>query len=33
MPLDYLHNHSAFADLIRIVAQQRIIDPAVVEKD
>jgi hypothetical protein len=33
MPADYLHNHPQFADLIRIVAQQRRIDPALVEKD
>jgi len=30
---DYLHNHPEFADLIRIVVQQRGIDPALVEKD
>lgn len=28
MPADYLHNHRQFADLIRIVAQERGIDPA-----
>jgi len=33
MPLDYLHNHSQFADLIRIVAGEKGIDPALVEKD
>jgi hypothetical protein len=33
MPLDYLHNHSQFADLIRIVAKEKGIDPALVEKD
>jgi hypothetical protein len=33
MPADYLHNHPQFADLIRIVAQERSIDPALVEKD
>jgi hypothetical protein len=33
MPADYLHNHSEFADLIRIVAQEKGIDPALVEKD
>lgn len=33
MPADYLHNHRQFADLIRIVAQERGIDPALVEKD
>jgi hypothetical protein len=30
---DYLHNHPQFPDLIRIVAQERAIDPALVEKD
>jgi predicted nucleotidyltransferase component of viral defense system len=30
---DYLHNHPEFSDLIRIVAQQRDVDPALVEKD
>ena len=30
---DYLHNHRQFPELIRIVAQQRGIDPALVEKD
>jgi Nucleotidyl transferase AbiEii toxin, Type IV TA system len=30
---DYLHNHSQFADLIRIVAAERGIDSALVEKD
>ncbi len=30
---DYLHNHPQFADLIRIVAAERGIDPALVEKD
>lgn len=30
---DYLHNHSEFADLIRIVAREMGIDPALVEKD
>src|SRR5215470_4630576 len=29
---DYLHNHPQFADLIRIVASERGIDPALVEK-
>ena len=33
MPADYLHNHPQFADLIRIVAQEKGIDPALVEKD
>jgi hypothetical protein len=33
MPADYLHNHAEFSDLIRIVAEQRGIDPALVEKD
>jgi Nucleotidyl transferase AbiEii toxin, Type IV TA system len=33
MPRDYLHNHSEFADLIRIVAEVEGIDPALVEKD
>jgi nucleotidyltransferase AbiEii toxin of type IV toxin-antitoxin system len=33
MPADYLHNHRQFADLIRIVAQEKGIDPALVEKD
>jgi hypothetical protein len=33
MPLDYLHNHPQFAELIRIVARERKIDPALVEKD
>src|SRR5215470_14003362 len=33
MPGDYLHNHPEFADLIRIVADERGIDPALVEKD
>ena len=32
MPRDYLHNHSQFADLIRIVAGEKGIDPALVEK-
>src|SRR5216684_6329056 len=30
---DYLHNHPQFADLIRIVAEEKGIDPALVEKD
>src|SRR5882757_1701569 len=30
---DFLHNHPAFPDLIRIVAKERGIDPALVEKD
>jgi len=33
MPADYLHNHPQFADLIRIVANERTIAPALVEKD
>jgi predicted nucleotidyltransferase component of viral defense system len=33
MSLDYLHNHPDFPALIRIVAQERGIDPALVEKD
>ena len=33
MPRDFLHNHSQFADLIRIVAEEKGIDPALVEKD
>src|SRR5437016_11242159 len=33
MPRDYLHNHAQFADLIRIVAAEQGIDPALVEKD
>jgi predicted nucleotidyltransferase component of viral defense system len=33
MPTDYLHNHKQFFDLIRIVAEQKGIDPALVEKD
>jgi hypothetical protein len=33
MPRDFLHNHPDFADLIRIVAEEKVIDPALVEKD
>jgi hypothetical protein len=33
VPRDYLHNHPDFFDLIRIVAQEKAIDPALVEKD
>ena len=33
MPRDFLHNHPQFADLIRIVAEEKRIDPALVEKD
>jgi hypothetical protein len=33
MPRDYLHNHPEFADLIRIVAAEKGIDPGLVEKD
>ncbi|NEU99188.1 nucleotidyl transferase AbiEii/AbiGii toxin family protein [Bradyrhizobium uaiense] len=33
MPRDFLHNHPQFADLIRIVVEEKGIDPALVEKD
>ncbi|HYB09055.1 MAG TPA: nucleotidyl transferase AbiEii/AbiGii toxin family protein [Alphaproteobacteria bacterium] len=33
MSADFLHNHTEFPELIRIVAQQKGIDPALVEKD
>lgn len=33
MMLDYLHNHPEFSELIRIVGQDKAIDPALVEKD
>lgn len=33
MPLEYLHNHKDFADLIRIVAGEMKIAPVLVEKD
>src|SRR5450631_1867198 len=33
MPRDYLHNHPEFAELIRIVAAEKGIDPGLVEKD
>ena len=33
MQHDFLHNHPQFADLIRIVADEKGIDPALVEKD
>jgi hypothetical protein len=33
MPRDYLHNHTDFAALIRIVGNEKSIDPALVEKD
>lgn len=33
MSRDYLHNHPEFADLIRIVAAEKSIDPVLVEKD
>jgi hypothetical protein len=33
MPADYLHSHPQFADLVRIVAQEKRIDSALVEKD
>jgi predicted nucleotidyltransferase component of viral defense system len=29
----FLHNHREFSDLIRIVAQEKGIDPALIEKD
>jgi hypothetical protein len=32
MPPDYLHNHRQFPALIRIVAEQKDIDPSLVEK-
>lgn len=32
-PLPYLHQHSGFQELIRIVAEEQGIDPALVEKD
>jgi len=32
VPLDFLHSHRNFSDLIRIVADERRIDPALVEK-
>lgn len=33
MPPDFLHKHAQFPDLIRIVAGEKSIDPALVEKD
>jgi len=33
MPRNYLHNHTEFADLIRIVARDQAIDQGLVEKD
>src|SRR5258705_7004087 len=33
MSADFLHDHQQFPDLIRIVAQENMIDPALVEKD
>jgi hypothetical protein len=33
MPRDYLHNHPESSDLIRIVAEEKGIDPALVEID
>src|SRR6266540_1838962 len=33
MSADHLHNHPQFPELIRIVAQQKGIDPALIEKD
>lgn len=33
MPRDFLHNHHQFPDLIRIVADEQGISPALVEKD
>src|SRR6266700_7530758 len=33
MPADFLHNHPQFPELIRIVAAEKRIDPALVEKD
>ena len=33
MPVDYLHEHPQFAELIRIVAAEKGIDPSLVEKD
>ena len=33
MPRDFLHNHRQFAELVRIVADEKRIDPALVEKD
>jgi len=33
MPRDFLHNHAAFRDLLRIVAAEKKVDPGLVEKD
>lgn len=33
MGIDYLHNHPDFADLIRIVGEERSIVPTLIEKD
>jgi hypothetical protein len=33
MSADFLHNHRQFADLVRIIAEARGVDPALVEKD
>ncbi len=33
MPIDYLHNHKEFSELIRIVSDELEIDPVLVEKD
>src|SRR5881392_4060244 len=33
MRADYLHNHPQFSDVIRIVARDKGIDPALIEKD
>ena len=30
---DYLHNHKDFSDLIKIVAEEKGIEPGLVEKD
>jgi hypothetical protein len=30
--IDFLHQHSDFADLLRIVGEKKSIDPALVEK-
>ena len=32
-PIDFLHRHSDFSDLLRIVGEKKSIDPALVEKD
>jgi len=33
MALDYLHNHPEFPELLRIVGEEKSIDPALIEKD